>query len=98
MVAAGIMDPHRALPAADRRQEGPAVASKMNPFFFGDAGRDLFGRSVGETLAPDVISVSCVGGKVHPLPVGRPRGIGALRRHWTNGLSRRTAVERRQPT
>ena len=64
------------------------------PFFLGDAEGNLLGFPVRETLPPDVNSAARVGGEVHPLPVGGPGGVGALRRRRTDRASRRAAVRR----
>src|SRR5262249_14697720 len=95
-LAARIMDPNGALTITDRGDERSAVRVELDPLFFGHAEGDLFGRSVGVTLPPDVRTAAGVGREIHPLAIWRPRSIRALCRRWPNRLTWRPTIERRQ--
>src|SRR6266481_8121596 len=71
MVAVLIMQPHSAVLRANRCNQRFTVRGHRNPFLRGRAESDLFGCSVGKTLAPDVKLVS-LNREVDPLPVRRP--------------------------
>src|SRR5436305_7839729 len=88
------MHPHGALARADGRNERAAIRGEIDAVLFGHPEGDLFRRTVGKTLAPDVRSVALVRREIHPLPIGRPRGLGTLRRRRTDCPSGRAAVER----
>src|SRR5262249_16792283 len=94
-LAARLMDPDGALTIADRGDERSAVGIELDSLFFGHAKCDLFGRSIGIALPPDVRSAADIGREVHPLSSGRARGVSALSWRGTNQLTWRTAIERR---
>src|SRR3954447_9019645 len=92
------MEPHRALPCADGGYEVATVGSDFDSLFLRRAGGNLLGNPVRETLAPDVISVSCIGGQIHPFPIRGPGAVITLRRCRPDRLPGRTAIEGCQPT
>src|SRR5580693_1321089 len=93
-LAFGIVDPQGTLAFADRRDEGLAVGSERNAIFLGYARGDLLRRAIRKALAPDVESVSGVGGKIHPLLIRRPARKSALSWRRTGDLAFGTPVER----
>src|SRR5262249_15044348 len=95
--AARVVDPHCALTTADRRDEGTAVTSEFDALFLSRAEGDLFGRSIRDTLAPDVKPAAGICGEIHPLSIGRPGSVCTLRRR-TDEPSGRATVEGRQST
>src|SRR5262245_7709774 len=90
------MEPHRALFSAHRSDKRPSIRSQNDSFFFGGGGSDLVRVSLGKALAPDVETASHVRREIHPVPVGRPRRIGALAGNRPHRLAGRTSVERNQ--
>src|SRR5262249_47939475 len=95
-IASRVMKPHRALAGANGGDKGAAVGIDFDSLFLRDAGGNLFGCPIGETLPPDVKSVACVGGEIHPLPIRGPGGIRTATRRRADRFSRRAAVEWRE--
>src|SRR5262245_56959911 len=90
-----IVDPNGALTGTDGCQERSAVGCKRNSLFFGCAGRSHLLRSTfGKALAPYVESTTCVGGEIHPLPIGGPCRVRASGRRRSHPMTRGTAVKR----
>src|SRR5712692_7332870 len=78
-IASRVMEPHGALAHSYGSHKGAAVGSDFDSLFLRDAGGDLLGTPKQETLPPDVVSVSLIGGEIHPLPIGRPGSVHTVR-------------------
>src|SRR5262245_59262166 len=77
-----VVIPDSSLYGADRRNQGPIAVGDNPSLVISDAKCNLFGRTVRETLAPQMRLPGRGHREVHPAAVWRPRccGAGSLRR------------------
>ena len=92
-VAAGIVNPDRALTHADRRNQRTAVGRDSHAILFRRAGSDLLRLPIREPLAPQMMIAVNLDAEIHPFSIRRPgcRGAFPFRAYLPAG---RAAIQR----
>src|SRR4030095_8377552 len=93
-IAFCCMHPQCALPCAHRRNERASIRGERDALLLCCAEGHLLGFAIRKFLPPYVVTVSYVGGEIHPLAVWRPLCARALCRRWSDNLCGHAWLER----